>query len=144
MTGSKITPVVPNTLFHYTCREHGEPGIRRDEKLLPYRQFLLGRTLVWLTDMETPHAWGLGLTNHLLCCDRTQVRVTVEPLVHKDRCGIHPWWYYRRAIQPALRDALEQNGMPMHWWVSELPVPITAITPAARVWADIRKANTHA
>lgn len=144
VTGSKLTPVVPNTLYHYTCHLHGEPGIRRSEKLLPFRQFLLGRNLVWLTDMETPHAWALGLTNYLLCCDRTEVRVTVQPLTHADKCGVHPWWYYRRTVHPVLRESLEQTGMPMHWWVTELPIPIDAITSAAHVWAEIRKTQTHA
>lgn len=137
-----VKPAVPTTLYHYTCREHGEPGIAKDQRLLPRKQFLLGRHLVWLTDMDTPHAWALGLTNYLLCCDRTQVRVTVHPLDTKDMCGIHPWWYYRKTIPPVLREALEQTGMPMHWWVTELPVPVVDITPTARLWT--RKANTHA
>lgn len=144
VTGDKVRPVVPDTLYHYTCREHGEPGIRREEKLLPYRQFLLGRNLVWLTDMERPYAWALGLTNNLLCCDRTQIRVTVHPIKHADKCGVHPWMYYRRTVHPVLRDALEQTGMPMHWYVTELAVPIDTITPIARVWADLRKADAHA
>lgn len=144
MTGTKPIPVVPNTLYHYTCQAHGEPGITNDGKLLPIRQPLLGRNLVWLTDMDTPNAWALGLTNHTLCCDRTQVRVTVHPLEHANKCGVHPWWYYRRTVHPALREALEQTGMPMHWWVADLPVPVDTITPAARVWAELRrKANTH-
>ena len=145
MTGpaKKVTPVVPATLYHFTCREHGEPGITKDQKLLPHKQFLLGRHLVWLTDMDTPNAWALGLTNYLLCCDRTQVRVTVHPLTLNDKCGIHPWWYYRRTIPPVLREALEQTGMPMHWWVTELPVPIDTITPTAHAWAA-RKATSHA
>lgn len=133
MTGltRQTTPVVPATLYHYTCREHGEPGITHDQKLLPHKQPLLGRHLVWLTDLDTPHPWALGLTNYLLCCDRTQVRVTVHPWVCKDICGVHAWWHYRRTIHPVLREAVEQTGMPMHWWVTELPVPIDTITPAA-------------
>ena len=138
----KATPAVPATLYHYTCHEHGEPGITQDQKLLPHHQFLLGRHLVWLTDMDVPHAWALGLTNHLLCCDRTQVRVTVHPLSGKDASGIHPWWYYRRTIPPVLRETVEQTGMPMHWWVTEQALPVSDITPTAHLWAA-RKASTH-
>jgi hypothetical protein len=136
-------PAVPATLYHYTCKEHGAPGITKDQKLLPHRQFLLGRHLVWLTDMDTPHAWALGLTNYLLCCDRTQVRVTVKLATDSDAAGIYPWWFYRRTIPPVLREALEQTGMPTHWWVTDQSVPVDTITPTARVWAA-RKATTHA
>jgi hypothetical protein len=142
MLMTRLTKPVPGTLFHYTCREHGEPGITRDQKLLPNRQPLLDRNLVWLTDMDTPHAWALGLTNNYLCCDRTQVRVTVHPLSHNEKCGVHPWWHYRRTVHPVLREAVEQTGMPMHWWVTELPIPVVDIAPTARVWAE--KAKAHA
>lgn len=140
---TKAAPEIPTRLYHYTCTEHGEPGITKDQKLLPHRQFLLGRHLVWLTDMDTPHAWALGLTNYLLCCDRTQVRVTVDLPTGNDAGGIYPWWHYRRTIPPVLREALEQTGMPMHWWVAERPLPIDTITPTARLWAA-RKATSHA
>jgi hypothetical protein len=142
MTSSKPAPVIPATLYHYTCHTHGEPGIRQSEKLVPFRQPLLGRALIWLTDMDTPNAWALGLTNYTLCCDRTQVRVTVHPLEHREACGLHPWWTYRRTVHPVLRDALEQTGMPMHWWVTEKSVPVVAVTSTARVWAEIQKAKT--
>jgi hypothetical protein len=143
VTATKPRPAVPATLWHYTCRDHGEPGISRDQKLLPHNQLLLGRHLVWLTDMDTPHAWALGLTNYLLCCDRTQVRVTVN-LSDGHTHGIYPWWYYRRTVHPVIREALEQTGMPMHWWVTEQPVPVTTITPAVHVWAALRKDTTRA
>lgn len=138
-----LKPVVPATLYHYTCTDHGEPGITKNGKLLPHHQFLLGRTLVWLTDLSTPDAWALGLTNYLLCCDRTQIRVTAHPHSAADHHGIRPWWFYRRSVAPVLREAYEQTGMPMHWWVSEQPVPIVDITPTAQVWAQ-RKTRAHA
>ncbi len=146
MTTAKAKPVkpaVPNVLYHYTCRDHGEPGIAEKAKLLPHKQLLLGRNLVWLTDMPVPDAWALGLTNYLLCCDRTETQVTVRPTQWTDRCGIQPWWYYRRTVHPALREALEQTGMLMHWWVTEHAVPISDITPTAPA-RKARKANTVA
>lgn len=131
MTASRAS-TAPAALYHYTCRDHGEPGITRDQKLMPQRQPLLGRHLVWLTDMDTPDAWALGLTNYTLCCDRTQVRVTVHPQAWADRCGIRPWWHYRRTVHPVLREALEQTGMLMHWWVTDNAVPIDTIAPTTR------------
>lgn len=132
-----LKPVVPATLYHYTCRDHGEPGIVEKQKLLPSKQPLLGRTLVWLTDLPHPDAWALGLTNYLLCCDRTQTRVTVQPGLVHDHYGIQPWWLYRRTVHPVLREAVEQTGMLMHWWISERAIPVIDIA------ADIAPA-THA
>lgn len=139
---TKTLPVLPNVLYHYTCREHGEPGIREVGKLLPYPQPVLSRRLVWLTNMDTPSAWALGLTNMFLCCDRTQVRVTVHPLTGADAFGIRPWWAYARTLPRALREVLEQTGLPMHWWVTNQSVPTVHIEHTADLWA--RKKATHA
>jgi len=136
-------PIVPTTLYHYTCHDHGGPGIAERLKVIPARQPFLGRTLAWFTDMDTPDPWALGLTNAFLCCDRTQVRVAVRPHEWRDLCGIRPWWTYRRTVEPVLRELLEEVGLPMHWWVTDQPVPIADITPTPAVWAA-RKAARHA
>jgi hypothetical protein len=127
----KRTPTVPGVLYHYTCRTHGEPGIRRSGTLRPFPHPILCRSLVWLTDLDMPDVWALGLTRHTLCCDRTQVRVTVHP--HGDAAGnpatnsIAPWWFYARPMSRTLREILEDIGAPMHWWVSEKIVPISGM-----------------
>lgn len=134
-----VAAVVPNTLYHYTCVDHGEPGIMESKALLPFRQPILGQHLVWLTDMDTPNAWALGLTNTTLCCDRTQVRVTVNTYNVRDAHGIRPWWAYARRMNHVLRDVLEATGLPMHWWVTDLIVPIEDITRTA----ELRGRKTH-
>jgi hypothetical protein len=142
MLVTKTAQIIPNVLYHYTCTAHGEGGIRRSGKLLPFPQPILGRQLVWLTDMDAPNAWALGLTNTLLCCNRTEVRVTVHPHETAEACGIRPWWMYARTIHRALRDALEYTGLPMHWWVTGLAVPAVRIEHTAQLWG--RKSKSHA
>lgn len=125
-----LAPVVPRTLYHYTCREHGAPGIQRSGTLRPRPHPLLNRYLVWLTDLETPDRWALGLTSITLCCDRTQARVTVHP--HGDAAGrdavfVVPWWFYARQVPAVLREIMEDTGLPMHWWVCERAIPATGM-----------------
>lgn len=120
-------PVVPAVLYHYTCRAHGEAGIRRAQKIRPYPHLLLGHKLTWMTDMEIPDQWALGLTQMTLCCNRTEVRVTIKP--HKDdgTTTVVPWWYWARIVPRVARDLLEDIGLPMHWWVSPAPVDVQQI-----------------
>jgi hypothetical protein len=142
MLVTKTASIIPSVLYHYTCKNHGEPGITTSGKLLPFPQPILGTSLVWLTNMETPDAWALGLTNNFLCCNRTEVRVTVHPLKTANACGVRPWWLYARTVHRALREALEYTGLPMHWWVTDRPVPTVEIEQTANLWA--RKNKSHA
>jgi hypothetical protein len=123
-------PGIPSVLYHYTCRQHGEPGIRDTMMLYPHSHPLLRMTLTWFTDLAYPDRWALGLTNTTLCCDRTQVRVSVAA-----SASMQPWhWFARQQqdrIPPVMRDVLEQDGMPMHWWVSPAPETAFAIAPLA-------------
>lgn len=137
-------PVAPATLYHYTCVDHGEPGIRSKGKLLPNLQPLLGRSLVWLTDLDTPDAWALGLTQHTLCCDRTEIRVTAKPFHGTDKTAVVPWWHYARNVEPVLREVLETKGLPMHWWVSPQPVTAIETMPMTVVWDLKRGGRAHA
>lgn len=123
------TPVVPQTLYHYTCLDHGHPGIKVANILRPWPQpMLAGHPLVWLTDLDPPDAWALGLTNHTLCCSRTEVRALVKPHDHADQCGIQPWWHFARKLTRTIREVLEETGLPMHWWISEQPVCVDTLT----------------
>lgn len=109
------------TLFHYTCRDHGLPGIREAGELRPNEGAPFA--LVWLTDMAVPDRDALGLTSNWLHCDRMDVRITVP-----DHPAITPWWRWRRA-NPDLwpwTAALEAafGARPAHWFVSETALPI--------------------
>lgn len=62
-------------LYHYTC-DHGRKGIGLTGWLNPVEG--LAGPLVWLTDMDQPDRLALGLTSHLLACDRLDYRYQVR------------------------------------------------------------------
>jgi hypothetical protein len=127
MTLTHTRPVIPTTLYHYTCLDHGAPGISVDRVLRPNAHFLLEKPLVWLTDLNIPDTWVLGLTNVNLCCDRTAVQVVVRTDTHRGAMGIEPWWCYARHTTRMARELIEDVGLPAHWWVTEQPVLINDI-----------------
>jgi hypothetical protein len=109
-------------LFHYTC-DDAAPLIDRDLLLRPNEHPVLpGIPLVWLTDLDTPHRAGLGLTmGALITCDRTRHRYEVA-----DPDGCLPWTALARLLPRHVRDAFEESpgAMPAHWWVCPSPVPV--------------------
>lgn len=110
-------------LFHYCC-SHSAKSIRRDRVLKPHPQIVLdGRPMVWLTDLEVAGRDALGLTSVTLRCDRMQFVATVEDDAPQR------WTTFARLLRREQREALEayEGALPMHWWVSESPVPILSI-----------------
>ena len=112
-------------LYHYTCA-HSVNGIRRDGKLRPNRHPLLDMELVWLTDMEVPDLYALGLTSHLIRCRRTEFRAVCGdvgalhwPVLARELRRLHG---DMRSGVAALESAV--GVRPMHWWVSTGPVPV--------------------
>ena len=97
------------TLYHYTC-DDGRRAIGDEGLLKPW-----SHGVVWLTDLELPFREPLGLTSYVLGCDRSQHRYRVT-----DETTCVPW------VKFARRDrSIEIEGTkPMHWWVSEEPVPV--------------------
>lgn len=119
---------MPNVLYHYTCAKHGMNGIKNIHKILPYMQPMLGRPLLWLTDLDTPDVWALGLTSNFLCCDRTEIRVSVAPYDSFGNTDVEPWWHYaKHRMDRFLRELYEETGLCMHWYVSEKPVRATGM-----------------
>jgi hypothetical protein len=112
-----VTPA----LYHYTC-DHGADGIRRDGLIRPHPSLALDVELVWLTDLDAPYREALGLTSHLLSCDRTAHRFEVATE------GALWWPRYARTLPPGTRCALESSygAMPAHWWVATTSVPLAA------------------
>jgi hypothetical protein len=121
-------------LFHFTCA-HSVNGIRRTNRLEPNVHPLLGRlALVWLTDMEEPDIYGLGLTSHLIRCRRTEYRVSV------DTEALH-WPDLARTLRRTTSDRQVLAGVeslesatgarPMHWWVSLASVPVVELEAVA-------------
>lgn len=106
-------------LYHYTC-DHGADGIRREGVIRPNRHVILGVGVVWLTDLDVPYREALGLTSHILSCDRTAHRLEVV-------CPWAVWWpRYARGLPSSARWAVESAaGMaPVHWWVATEPVAV--------------------
>ena len=103
-------------LFHYTC-EHGRAGIGDNGWLRPAQTFWGGEPLIWLTDMDVPDRVGLGLTSHILSCDRLDYRYVVEAL------AAYPWLTspFRIAAPWFAVVALEgiEGVKPHHWFVSD-------------------------
>jgi hypothetical protein len=111
-------------LYHYTCRHRAEL-IGRRGVLDPSPQPLL-RTrddryaeLVWLTDLAEPDAEALGLTSHMLQCDRTEVRYRVV-----DPSAVEPWRTYRLRLDRVDVSALELGRRHDRWYVSARPVEV--------------------
>jgi hypothetical protein len=113
---------IPDRLFHYTCRD-GEPLILADGLLKPNRHPYLSVPLVWLTDLEVPDRFGLGLAGGVFTsCDRTEFRFEVDP-AEIPNCV---WWpVAARRLTREVRDGFESSGAwPAHWWVTPVPVRV--------------------
>jgi hypothetical protein len=79
--------------------------------------------VAWLTDLDPPDRFGLGLTMNSIACDRTAWRCTV------DAPAAERWSAYARRVRVPreLRDELEAGRLPAHWWVSETPVAVLSV-----------------
>jgi hypothetical protein len=105
--------------YHYTC-DHGRKALGARGMLRPQPQPVLGGVrLVWLTDIAKPDREGLGLTSHLLDCDRLAYRYVVdaEPESWRE-------WAWRNAVPWVARMRLEDapNAAPSTWYVLESSV----------------------
>lgn len=104
------------TLYHYCCR-HSADLIDRTMTLKPFAQPLLGGLpAVWATDMMPPDRDALGLTMHMVPCDRTKYVYTV---VCEDEAKFE-WWPSSplRALVADI-EAFEHEPLdPKRWWVS--------------------------
>lgn len=105
------------SLYHYTCTDHGLPGIRAASRLRPRRPvpFLESPPVIWLTDLDRIDDPGaLGLQSSIISCDRTAVRFTVHPrhaVPWRDFTVIHH-------LNPVTVAHLELDRTPEHWWVT--------------------------
>jgi hypothetical protein len=106
-----------SVLYHYTCPDSAARIVADGVLLKPGAYGLL-----WLTDMPEPQRLALGLTQHLVRCDRTAFRFTVDG-------SAEPWtaWAHRHRVPAAVRFELDgaEGALPRAWWVSE--TPLTAV-----------------
>lgn len=127
------TGVVPDRLFHYTCEDHGLPGIESTGRLKPrpYQNSVAKMLrlpmppfqvkLLWLTDIIDPgDGHSVGLQAVRSTCDRLAARFIVRA------ADAMPWpeWADRRGIAPdnRWRWALELDRDPNRWFVLERQV----------------------
>ena len=110
-------------LYHFTCRDHGMPGILRDGELRlqprTRRAQLAGLPhLIWMTDLDSAPREVLGLSSNTLTCDRMEVRFIIPRPRH-----VHRWIDVRGGVHPLVREQLESapGVMPMHWYVTTEP-----------------------
>lgn len=122
MTPSKV-------LYHYTCVDHGQPGIEHDQKLRPNPHPLLPELgpVVWLTDLaELLNVETVGLTSQFTKCDRTAVRYEVR----RNANGVVWWPFVRGMCNKSVVADLERDGQPTHWWVCTRPIAVLDSEPA--------------
>jgi len=107
-----VSPESAPPLWHYTCW-HSRRQIGRSGVLHPGLDGLL-----WATDLPVPDRAGLGLTSHLLGCDRAEYRYRIDT---PDRFARVDVFYltaspYHRVWLEILANA--PDARPQHWWVT--------------------------
>lgn len=114
----------PAVLYHFTCGDHGVPGIEVDGHLRPNEHPLLRNLgpVVWLTDLAEPtKPDAIGLTSRYLQCDRMAVRY----VVYRDDVPGLVWWpFVRQGCDPGVVADLERYGWPTRWWLGRGNIPI--------------------
>lgn len=111
-------------LWHYTC-DHGLQGIEASDWFVIPAAAQLGSVrgtpgeFAWFTDLSRPLRDGLGLTSHILACDRTAHRLRVV-----DSGLIVPWTKVRRAWRWAAELESAPGARPAHWFVSSEAVRV--------------------
>lgn len=114
------------TLWHYTC-DCSADLIEADGLVKPISMLVADTLsvpwahLAWFTDLDVPFVDALGLTRKSIDCDRTEYRFRVT-----DESNVTRWAKLRRRLPYAFALESAEGAMPMHWWVSELPVPVVA------------------
>lgn len=99
------------TLYHYAC-EHTRRALGRRGMLRPTPS-VIGVPLLWLTDQDPPDRNGLGLTRHLVGCDRLAFRYLVT-----DPDAV-PWLLspHRTPAAVMLLELLPEGADPRRWFV---------------------------
>ena len=111
-------------LYHFTCRDHGLPGIRKRMTLKPQPSPFTCTPVVWLTSDPDATWEQLGLTSTILDCDRMDVRCTVETTRH---CLSWAAYALKRGLPVGAREVLETGRETDSWWVSERPLRVAAL-----------------
>ena len=128
------------SIVHYTCA-HSIDAIHSQGLVSPTPQPVLGNRLMsWWTDITWPTTReSLGLTSHLLSCDRMQYRVEAE-----DTSQIVPWTKLAHDIPWDVRRFLEGPGtLPAHWFVRSTDASASGSASASARMISALPLTTH-
>lgn len=114
-------------MYHYCC-QHSLAAIAASSWLLRPQGPI---PVVWMTDLASPDRSALGLTSHLLSCDRTDHRLTVAP---DQPVEFWPEYCRRTGLTRQRRELLEgtPGARPAHWYVSDQPIRVVPQWVGAR------------
>lgn len=108
------------TLYHYCCSCSARQITARGF-LRPFGADFFGANLVWLTDQAVPDREGLGLTSHILKCDRLEHQYVADVAANQVQ-----WWLdseIRRALAcDSTFHEFEDGRNPSSWWIATEPV----------------------
>lgn len=126
-------------LYHYTSTYHlpkilgsqylklTESNLKppkSEEDIIAYNNGTLSlyKPVVWMTDIDTTHDDGLGLTGSIV--DKTEVKVTIKKQAYFKR-----WteWSEKNNINKNWARLLGKNKKPKSWWISEIPVKLNDV-----------------
>ncbi len=108
-------------LYHYCC-SCSKRAITHRGFLKPSGAAFFGVDLVWLTDQACPDREGLGLTSHILKCDRLEHQYVVDV----DDPSMVERWLDSEVRRELSRDPdfheFEDGREPKTWWIARRPV----------------------
>lgn len=115
------------TLFHFTC-QHGYEGIEEAQSIRPNPHPWMKALgpVIWLTDLEQPDAFEVGLTSQTLSCDRLKHRYEVTTQ------NTHKWTDLRYKVHSTLVEELESLGKPEHWFLVRRPLTKSEFSYSSR------------
>lgn len=108
------------TLYHYCCSCSARRITARGF-LRPHGAQQFGVAMVWLTDQAVPDREGLGLTSHILKCDRLERQYVADVTPAQ----VQRWLetdVRRRLSRQDGYEAFEEGRQPQTWWVAYEPV----------------------
>jgi hypothetical protein len=111
-------------LYHFTC-QHMADEIEEKGILVPAAQTFVNVSLVWLTDMDKFDRDALGLTGHLLDCDRGDVMYRVTDYIKKPVPWIGSIWHSQ--ADPFVQAHLHRGRDPRRWWVTDKVIRVERV-----------------
>lgn len=107
-------------LYHYCCSCSARRITQRGF-LQPNGAALFGMALVWLTDLAVPDREGLGLTSHILRCDRLEHQYIADVEAEQVERWIDSDIRRTLSAEPDFHE-FEDGRRPDTWWIATRPI----------------------